>query len=272
MFLSGISVGRPFGIPVRLHPTILLSAALLIGHFGALGLFIFVVLFASIATHELGHALVARRFGIATRSIHLHMLGGTAMLAESPRRPRDELWIAAAGPAVSLTLALGFAVLAGVVHGGLGLGGGQLLGSALGINLMLGLFNLVPALPMDGGRMLRAFLALRMPRPRATRIAGKVSRVFGVLFILGGLLRGQPSLALIGIALFFLIGLEERAAAQATPPAAGPVWPPRGPMPYDPGDGGGPVIDVGPPKVDPRQVRTHIDPWQRRIVIVHRGP
>ena len=206
MFQQGIVLGRISGIPIRLRWSFLFLLGfvfLTAGGFG--GLLAVAVAFASIVLHELGHATVAQRLGVRIAAIDLHFLGGAAQMIDPPRSPRDEIAISIAGPAVSLALA------------GIGLG----LGAALGvpflatvgwINLVLGLFNLIPALPMDGGRVLRAAMVRRLGYIRATDAAVVVSRVFVVLFAIGGLVAGSLQLVLLA-GLLWMMGSAERRAA-----------------------------------------------------------
>ncbi len=207
--LNGMSLGRLAGIPIRLRLSffaLLLFVFLTMGGLG--GVFAVTLTFASVLVHELGHALVARRLGVGIAGIDLHFLGGAAMMVDPPRNAADEMVIAAAGPIVSLALAgLGF---------GLGAATGVAIFETLGwVNLILGLFNLIPALPMDGGRILRAALARRMSYRAATDLAVKVSRVFVVIFAAGALLLGQLQLALLA-GLLWVLGSAERRNASAT--------------------------------------------------------
>ncbi len=164
-------------------------------------------LFGFVLLHELGHSLVAQRLGVTVRSITLLPLGGLALTENLPRRPRDEMLIALAGPAVNFVLAL--LIFIGRVSGALG---GELIDYILVANLMLGGFNLVPAFPLDGGRVLRALLATRLPYVTATSRAVYVGRFFALLFVAAGFFR--PSLimlGLIGVFLFIAGGRELRA-------------------------------------------------------------
>jgi membrane-associated protease RseP (regulator of RpoE activity) len=160
--------------------------------------------------HELGHALVARRLGVHTSGIELSFFGGAAKMVQMPRSADREIAIAAAGPAVSLML------------GGAGLGLGLLLHATpfgrlfamIGwINLVLAGFNLIPALPMDGGRILRALLARKMDYVRATDVAVSVSRVFAVGFGILGLMGAFQLLVLAP--LLWMMGTRERMLARA---------------------------------------------------------
>jgi len=217
------------GIPLRLHISFVLLAAALIsiealsGGLAAAGTMALLgaTLFGSVLLHELGHALAARRFGIETRSITLYPFGGIAALDREPRSPSAELWIALAGPAVNFALAAAALPLA--------LLGTPTAVTFVGINIALGLFNLVPAFPMDGGRVLRAALATRLGRLRATEQALRTSRWFAWGFVVFGLLY-SPNLLLVGGFLLLALGAERRrltaqkiAAARAQPTRPPPV-------------------------------------------------
>ncbi|MEX1365548.1 MAG: site-2 protease family protein, partial [Nannocystaceae bacterium] len=146
-----------------------------------LGVGFLLAVFGSVLLHELGHALMARRFGIRTRRIILSPIGGIAQLEGMPSRPRQELAVALAGPAVNFALAAVLWLVAPVFAGVPLLA--ALIGGVTVANLMLGAFNLLPAFPMDGGRALRAFLAERKGSLRATEIAARVGK--GMAIALG---------------------------------------------------------------------------------------
>jgi len=208
---SGLRLGSPFGIALRLH-----WSFLLLGGWLVLGVFdqtrsltavlaivgIVVVVFGSVALHEYGHALVARHYGIGTREITLLPFGGIAQLERSPTDPRHELWIALAGPAVNFALVA--LTLVGVRLFGAGASvsnevvGQSATDMALRVNLIMGVFNLVPAFPMDGGRVLRALLSMRVSALRATRIAAVVGQGLAGAMMGYGLLGGRIMLAVIG--------------------------------------------------------------------------
>jgi Zn-dependent protease len=180
--------------------------------------------FAVVVLHELGHALVARRFGSSTRQILLLPIGGVASMDRMPERPRDELLVALAGPAVNVVLAGVLAVIiaasgASFDPAGAGTLGEALLGELLWINVSLAVFNLLPGFPMDGGRVLRALLAIRLGRARATRIAGAVGRLLAGVFVIAGLM-WSPMLALIGVFVWFA-GQQETAMAALQSALAG---------------------------------------------------
>jgi Zn-dependent protease len=217
-------LGRIFGIPTRIHASFALvllwigfstwkeahsSLAVLFGLGFALAVF------ACVLLHEFGHALVARRFGIETRRITLLPIGGVAELERSPEDPRAELWIAAAGPAVNFVIAgvLGLIGLSFGIFGGTGLLAIVFTG-LLWANLMLGLFNLVPAFPMDGGRLFRAWAAGRYDRVRATQMAAKLGRFLAVGFGIWGLFASNFMLVLVAMFVWFAAGRELAAVRQ----------------------------------------------------------
>jgi Zn-dependent protease len=179
---GSLQIGSVFGIPIRLHWTFLLIAvpALLAGRF-----LILLVLFGCVLLHELGHSLVARRFGIRVLDITFWPLGGMARMSDLPEDARAEASIALAGPAVNFLL-LGLA--AGLFVLGALLGSAPLVAAAIPfawVNFALGTFNLVPAFPMDGGRVLRAWFARRDHWGVATEKAVRVGRwiAAGMLFL-----------------------------------------------------------------------------------------
>jgi Zn-dependent protease/predicted transcriptional regulator len=203
-------LGRFVGIDVYMHVTFLLLVAFIAWSAyaksgtvsGALeGVVYILALFGSVILHEFGHALTARRYRIPTRDITLYPIGGVARLERMPDKPIEELWVALAGPAVNVVIAaILFAWLS--VTGGLspltqmGVLNGPLLERLLYANVLLVLFNLLPAFPMDGGRVLRALLALRLDYVRATQIAALLGQGMAVLFGFVGLF-GNPFLLFI---------------------------------------------------------------------------
>ena len=171
-----------------------------------LGVAFLVAVFGSVLLHELGHALVARRYGVSTRHILLTPIGGIASLEGMPRAPKAELAVALAGPAVNLAIAAALALVSRVTaFEAFGLVDGLLYA-----NLSLALFNLIPAVPMDGGRALRAFLAGRVGRRAATATAVRLGRGIAIAMALVGLFV-NPMLLLIAAFVWFAGGAEARA-------------------------------------------------------------
>jgi Zn-dependent protease/CBS domain-containing protein len=217
-------LGRVLGIDVFVHFTFLLLLAwvLIIHYFvrqnwgDALEEVLFIVIvFGTVLLHEFGHALAARRYGIPTRDITLLPIGGLARLERMPEDPKQELVVALAGPAVNVFLAAGlFLWLAGTgnpptIMGHFAEFSDSLLVRLFHVNVWLVLFNLLPAFPMDGGRVLRALLAMRLDYVQATQIAASVGQGMALLFGFLGLF-GNP--LLIFIALFVWIGASQEAS------------------------------------------------------------
>jgi Zn-dependent protease len=175
-----------------------------------LGVVAVVGLFTSIVLHELGHSLVARWYGVRVRRITLWFLGGVAELEEMPRQRGAEAVVGIAGPIVSFVLAALLGAVAALV-GPDARSAHLVCGYLALVNLMLGTFNLLPALPMDGGRILRSLLAMRMGQARATVVAGTVARVIAVGMVVLGL-RYNPWLILLAIFIWTSVGSEARHA------------------------------------------------------------
>ena len=212
------------GIPVYLHTTFLLLIVFLLvadvaqgaGLGAAVGGAVFVLsIFATVVLHEFGHAFAARHYGIKTRDITLLPIGGIARLERLPDVPRQELWVALAGPAVNIAIALvGWLVLVFFALGhptlDLRTASESALGRFVAVNVWLAAFNLIPAFPMDGGRALRALLAERLEYVRATDIAANLGQ--GLAFVFGFLgLFSNPFL--IFIALFVWMGASAEASS-----------------------------------------------------------
>lgn len=239
------NLGKVAGIDLYLHP----SAFLIFLFAGGSGLAsigletiaLVVGLFASIVLHELGHALTARRYGIRTADITLYLFGGVARLERMPRSGGPELLIALAGPAVSFVTALSLGLLALVVSR-LGQPVPGLLIELANLNAMLGLFNLLPIFPMDGGRVLRALLSGPLGRLRATEVAAFLGR--GVAIVGGAyfLANGMTQLVILAIFVYFAGSMELRQVrgesradktlpdglVDVPPPPAGFHWVNRG--------------------------------------------
>jgi stage IV sporulation protein FB len=211
-------IARISGIDVRIHITFLLLPL----YFGwiewqaggpaeaARAVFFILLLFVCVLLHEFGHALAGRHYGVQTPDITLLPIGGVARMLAVPDQPKQELVIAIAGPAVNVGIA---AILAPVLYftGGIFSGPANetrlILNNLLLVNLVLIVFNLLPAFPMDGGRIFRSLLAMKIPWAKATRIAGRTGQVLAVLFCIGGFLQGNFMLFLI--ALFVFGGAQE---------------------------------------------------------------
>ncbi|WP_143960587.1 site-2 protease family protein [Litoribacter populi] len=164
-------------------------------------------IFFCVLLHEFGHALTAKKYGIQTRDIILFPIGGLARLEKLPEDPKQELWVALAGPLVNVVIFLILSVAISVVGFDLTqmeemrLNGQTIWLYLATANLFLALFNMVPAFPMDGGRVLRALLSIKIPRVRATEIAGGIGQVLAIGFVFLGLFY-NPILVLIGIFIF----------------------------------------------------------------------
>lgn len=219
------SLGRVFGSDLRVHVTFfLLLAWVFLGAWsvdgpqaGLRNVVFVLALFACVVAHEFGHALTARTFGIKTPDVTLYPFGGMARLERMPENPRQEILVALAGPAVNVVI-WGLLVLLGVTPSmslviDPAMDASGIMGQIATANLFLALFNLVPAFPMDGGRVLRAVLALSMDRVRATRAAATTGQVLAVLLGFLGLSSGNIVLALIAVFVFFAAGAESQEVA-----------------------------------------------------------
>jgi len=212
---NSLRLGTLFDIPVYLHWTFFLllafvafSRAFVAGAGAALGGVLFVsAIFGCVVLHEFGHALAARRYGIRTRDVTLLPIGGVARLERMPDDPRHELVVALAGPAVNVAIA-------GLLGAWLFVtGGGTFTAQLLSVNLALVVFNMLPAFPMDGGRVLRALMARRMSYVHATDLAATIGRGMAVVFGIAGVFL-NPMLILIAIFVWTGAGQEARMVRQ----------------------------------------------------------
>ncbi len=223
MMKRSLKIGSVAGIGIYLHWTFLLLLAGIFAFYlfqgntvaaALVGVGIILAVFACVVLHELGHALTARRYNVPTRDITIYPLGGIARLEHIPSEPMKEFWIAIAGPAVNVAIA---AVLAALI---VALGGSfapqtllnpgeNVLATLLWINVALVAFNLLPAFPMDGGRVLRALLATRNDYADATQTAANIGQGMAILFGLFGLVTLNP--ILLFIALFVYVGAQQEA-------------------------------------------------------------
>ena len=218
--LGSTKLGKLFGIDLYVHGTFwLLPLFVAVTGFGSPAseiafdvLFVFAV-FACVALHEVGHALAAAMYGIRTRDITLYPVGGIAALEGMPEKPRHEIVVALAGPAVNVVIAVG--LFLGVLASGLLMPWDavdytpdEFLARLFAANVALCVFNLVPAFPMDGGRVLRALLATRLTRLRATAVAVKVSTVMALLFLIAGVALVKFGLIAIAVVVWLLSQAE----------------------------------------------------------------
>jgi Zn-dependent protease len=220
------TIGRIAGIDVQVHATFLLLLAWVafaeyqqVGTAAAAvsGVIFMLFVFASVVLHEFGHALTAARFGVHTRAILLLPIGGVSELEEIPRKPRQELAIAIAGPLVTVGIAAVLYVVLRVTGTPLEAaqalnGTGPFLARLFWINVVLAVFNLLPAFPMDGGRVLRALIAMHTDYVTATSIAARIGQAFAFVFGLIGLLV-LGNVLLVLVAFFVWIGAAGEAAS-----------------------------------------------------------
>lgn len=216
-----LTIGRIAGADVRIHVTFLLLLLWIgIAHYigGGLpaaieGVLFISAVFACVVLHEFGHALAARAYGIGTRDITLLPIGGLARLERFPDKPGEEIVVAAAGPAVNVGIALVLIAIFGPPPDTAALS--ELENPQVGfferlaaVNIFLVLFNLIPAFPMDGGRVLRAVLSYRFDRFRATQVAASIGQGLAFAFGFFGLLTGNAILVFIAIFVYLAAGAE----------------------------------------------------------------
>lgn len=230
---GSLVLGKVWGIRIMVHWTFsLLLVWVLFSTFqqgGGVSLALFntalvLVLFACVVLHELGHSGMARRFGIETRSITLLPIGGVASLEKMPEKPKEELAVALAGPAVNVVIAFLLLLIVPLAkYQGFSPEQWEAFFAAptldtflvylLMANIMLVLFNMIPAFPMDGGRVLRALLGFSMSRARATEIASRLGQAVSFIFLLLGLLL-NPFLVIIAVFIFFGAYAENKMVQQ----------------------------------------------------------
>ena len=217
-----IKIGRFAGIDVFMHFTfILLISWVAMVHWrqgqslsaAMAGVFFILAVFLCVVLHEFGHALMARRYGIKTRDIILLPIGGVARLESLPTDPIQELWVALAGPAVNIVIAVALFFWLRLTASleplqTMTITTGPFLERILAVNIFMIVFNMIPAFPMDGGRVLRALLATRKEYGHATQIAASIGQGIAVLFGFIGLLYNP---FLLFIALFVWIGAAQEA-------------------------------------------------------------
>jgi Zn-dependent protease len=216
-------LGRFAGVDVYIHATFwLLIGWIALSHIlqgdplvqTLAGIAFILALFACVVLHEFGHALAARHYGIPTRDITLLPIGGVARLERMPEQPIQEFWVALAGPAVNVVIAallFAFLTLTNTLESldGMSVASGSFVTRLLIVNISLVLFNLLPAFPMDGGRVVRALLAMRLEYTRATQIAASLGQAMALLFGFIGLFSNP---FLLFIAFFVWIGAAQEAS------------------------------------------------------------
>jgi Zn-dependent protease len=177
----------------------------------------FLLLFLCVVLHEYGHALTARKFGVETRDILLSPIGGVARLESIPDKPLQEFYIALAGPLVNIIIAITVGLVLFLITGQVFPDDftsfrfdepAEFVGYIVFMNLALFMFNLIPAFPMDGGRVLRSLLAAKMGKVKATMIAMRIGRILAIGFIVFGIFNSQLILSLIGLFIFMMAGQE----------------------------------------------------------------
>lgn len=224
-----LKLGRIAQIDVFLHWTFILAPIYLVYEWkwqrnlpwGLVGilLVLLIAVFACVLMHEYGHALMARRFGVGTKDIIITPIGGLARLERMPRKPFQELMITLAGPFVNLVLAIGLAVYIYFSGSNWAPKAGfqglmQFPVVLMWMNVVLFLFNLIPAFPMDGGRILRSLLAFVLTHRQATLVAGILGQILAVAFSIYGLTSGRYSLVLIGVFVYFAARFEMEQSRQ----------------------------------------------------------
>ncbi len=224
-----MNAGRLFGIKLRIHATFFLLLLYVFFSdikegFGQAGLSVLFVcaIFACVVIHELSHSLVARRFGREPKSITLLPIGGVAAIDMMPTKPSQEIAISIVGPATNIVIAIALALIGGssiaaALNKSANPTASQLfIVNLIAANIVLAVFNLIPALPMDGGRVFRSILALKFGFLRATLWAVTIGKVIAALFIIFGFYSGNFLLALIGFFIFSGANSEKRQAIYLT--------------------------------------------------------
>lgn len=225
---GAIQIAKIFNIPIFLHWSFAFvglwvlylgnQSSLSIRPMLQLGLLVLTIFFC-VVLHEFGHALTARRFGVETKDIILSPIGGIARLTSLPKKPIQEFWVAIAGPLVNIVIVLLlspfflFHDFLDVFTDGLTLSDMMsdmfyFIPLLIGMNITLAIFNLIPAFPMDGGRVFRSLLSIKIGRLKATRIATYFGQFFAILFVIWGLWSAGFVTALIGVFIYFMASSE----------------------------------------------------------------
>lgn len=222
-------IARIWGIDVYMHWTFLILLGwILLSNLGAgqtlaqslMGVVFILVLFGCVILHEYGHALTARRYGITTKNITLLPIGGVANLEKMPDKPIQELWVALAGPAVNVVIAIILLAYFQITNSFPNveeftgeITGRNFLFNVFIVNIILAVFNMIPAFPMDGGRVLRALLAMRYDRGKATEVAAKIGQLLAIIFVFLGFFY---NFWWIFIGLFIFLGAGAEANFETT--------------------------------------------------------
>lgn len=231
MIEQAVRIGTFAGIPVRIHWTFLLIIAYFVisgltaGHSWemiAVEIVFVLTIFVCVVLHEFGHALTARRFNIKTEDIILLPIGGVARLRNMPDKPTQELLVAIMGPVVNLVIAILIFIVISMNSGldywasilgseGLTMSWSHFFPILMITNIALLLFNMIPAFPMDGGRVLRALLAMWLGKLNATKWATRIGQVICILLVGFGIWQNAWTMALIGVFIFMSAGQEYRS-------------------------------------------------------------
>ena len=232
MWTKSWQIARLFSIPVKVHWSfgLMILYVFFVGwkesmnYAGIFGFGLFVMLlFGCVLLHELGHALTARRYGVGTKDIIISPIGGIARLLRMPDKPWSEFWVAIMGPAVNVGIAVVLGILISVTPLSFSPTGhvsevfshfSNLVPLLMWINIGLVIFNLIPAFPMDGGRIFRALLSLKWSPLQSTRIASYFGQTIAMGFIFYGLYHGEYILPFIGVFVFVTAALEYRGMKQ----------------------------------------------------------
>ncbi|MBA2862214.1 site-2 protease family protein [Methanococcus maripaludis] len=212
--MQSFKIARVMGIPIELHITFILLLVVVFYFWGLEGLILYMFLFTSVVLHELGHSYVAKKYGVKIEKILLLPIGGMAMMSEISRE--GEFKIAIAGPLVSLVIGsvlLGISTVTDYTMAEY-----PLFQTVGGLNILLGIFNLLPAFPMDGGRVFRSLLSklTKMSYLKATKLASTVGQYFALLLLIFGLINFNVILVLIAIFIYFGASQEYRALVADT--------------------------------------------------------
>lgn len=223
---NAFHIGTFYGIPVRIHWTFgVLFLFILYSIFttkdlklwqGVAYVMVFLSTFLCVILHEYGHALTGKRFGVKTQDIIMSPLGGLARMSSMAEKPMHEFFITIAGPAVNLAIGIFIGLTLYFITGKWSMDiltydfekPEEFVRMLMPINFYLFLFNLIPAFPMDGGRILRSLLSVKLGKVKATKIASTIGRILAIGFVIYGVFTQQLILSLIGLFIFTMAGKE----------------------------------------------------------------